>query len=122
MTTAHGTTGTIPQWTLADRLRKAREQSGLEQQEFGELIGLSRATVSNYERGITVPRRPMLLAWALGTGVPLQWLTDGTEPEPGNGGDPDVPSAGFEPATYRLEAGRSGRIARKPGARLALVA
>lgn len=122
MTTAHGTTtsGTVPQWTLADRLRKAREHTGLEQQEFGELIGVSRATVSNYERGITTNiRRPMLLAWSLGTGVPLQWLSDGTEPTPGDGGDGGVPPAGFEPATYRLKAGRSAPITRIPHARLA---
>jgi transcriptional regulator with XRE-family HTH domain len=35
---------------------------------------VSKNTVSNYERGFTTPRRPMLLAWAMATGVALSWL------------------------------------------------
>lgn len=80
-------TGFIPQWTLADRLRKAREQIGLDQTEFADRLGVSRSSVSNYERGTTAPRRIVLNAWAMATGVPIEWLRDGsTNPRPG---DPD---------------------------------
>jgi transcriptional regulator with XRE-family HTH domain len=72
--------GDAPVWTLRDRLRKAREHAGLEQVELAERAGISRGSVSNYENGVTSPRRPQLLAWAMACGVPLEWLTDGDTP------------------------------------------
>lgn len=77
--TEHPPVGPIPPWTLQDRLRKAREYAGLEQGQLGELIGLKRTTVGNYERGVTEPRWPVLLAWALACQVDLDWLA-GTDP------------------------------------------
>jgi transcriptional regulator with XRE-family HTH domain len=64
----------VPDWTLPDRLVKARKHAGLEQAELADLTGLSRATISNCERGVTPPTRPILLSWAVGTGVDLDWL------------------------------------------------
>ena len=69
----------VPEWTMADRLRKARESAGLEQRELAADIGVSRNTVHNYERGRVVPRRPVVLAWAIRTGVPVSWLWDGAD-------------------------------------------
>ena len=66
--------GTVPDWTLTDRLRKAREASRLSQTELGDAMGLSRRTVAGYEGGEREPRRPVLIAWALATGVSLDWL------------------------------------------------
>jgi transcriptional regulator with XRE-family HTH domain len=66
--------GTIPVWTLTDRLRKAREDSGLSQTALGEAMGLSRRTVAGYEAGEREPKRHVQLAWALATGVSLDWL------------------------------------------------
>jgi transcriptional regulator with XRE-family HTH domain len=66
--------GTIPDWTLADRLRKAREFAGLSQTELGDATGLSRRSVSGYEGGERPPRLHHLIAWALATGVDLDWL------------------------------------------------
>jgi transcriptional regulator with XRE-family HTH domain len=74
--------GTVPVWTTPDRLRKAREQSGLDQSEFADAIGVSRGTVSNYERGSSVYRRPVQLAWAMCSGVPLEWLLTGQQSAP----------------------------------------
>jgi transcriptional regulator with XRE-family HTH domain len=74
--------GTVPDWTMTDRLRKAREQSGLDQSEFADALGVSRGTVSNYERGSTAYGRPVLLAWAMCSGVPLQWLLTGQQEAP----------------------------------------
>ncbi|WP_405472347.1 helix-turn-helix domain-containing protein [Paenarthrobacter ilicis] len=70
----------IPQFTVADRLRKAREHTGLDQLEFAEELGVSRATVSNNERGVVSPRKIVLKAWALRTGVPVSWLETGEAP------------------------------------------
>jgi transcriptional regulator with XRE-family HTH domain len=67
----------IPAWTRADRLRKAREHAGMQQQELADRIGISRNSVGNYEAGRTAPRRIVLNAWALATGVPMSWLETG---------------------------------------------
>ena len=72
----------IPQFTVGDRLRKARELTGLDQGAFAREIDQSRQTVSNYETGATKPRLITLKAWALRTGVDLAWITDGTANSP----------------------------------------
>ena len=66
--------GTVPEWTLADRLRKAREHAGLKQTELAALTGISRASIVNYESGRSVPSRPVMLSWAFTCGVDLAWL------------------------------------------------
>lgn len=78
----------IPEWTLGDRLRKARLMAGLEQQEFADELGISRGTVHNYEMDRTRVKRPFLLAWSMRTGVPMEWLERGVLPahSPTDGG------------------------------------
>ena len=76
----------IPEWTIADRLRKAREHANLEQADLAGDLGVSRNTISNYERGKVDPRRAVLLAWAMRTGVDVAWILSGEEPRPE---DPD---------------------------------
>lgn len=80
----------IPQFTAADRCRKARESVGLSQVELAERIGVSKNTVSNYETGATTHLRRIVVGqWAWATGVPREWLSDGVEPvdHPPEGGD-----------------------------------
>lgn len=48
--------GIVPEWTTGDRLRKARELTGLERSEFARELGISRNTVTNYEHGKVEPR------------------------------------------------------------------
>jgi transcriptional regulator with XRE-family HTH domain len=78
--------GVVPEWTLADRLRKARETCGLNQTELGELTGISRRAISRYESSEATPRRPHVIAWAMATGVSLAWLEEcavrDSNPEP----------------------------------------
>lgn len=74
--------GLIPVWTTADRLRKAREHVGLSQIEFAAETGMSRQTIGNYENGNTRPNRVFVAAWALRTGVPVEWLLTGAVPTP----------------------------------------
>ena len=93
--------GLIPTWSQADRLRKAREFAGLEQTDLAEATGMSRATISNYERGNVAPRRAGLNLWAMATGVPLKWIVNG---ESGSSND-DPPATsvhppGLEPGTH----------------------
>ena len=96
--------GTIPSFTVADRLRKAREVTGMDQTEFAEHAGLSRAGVSNAERGESTPRRSTLKLWALASGVPLYWIETGNEeaPSPGGDGASGARPEGFEPPTFWL--------------------
>ncbi len=63
---------------MADRMRKARTSAGLSQSDICERIGISRKSVTNYEQGDTKPLRAILNAWAEVTGVPVEWIVDGT--------------------------------------------
>ena len=78
----------IPQWTLGDRLRKAREDAGLSQAELADLVNVSRATVSNAEVGARRPLPITIESWARVTSVPEEWLKTGKAPAgqgPGGG-------------------------------------
>lgn len=44
---------------LGDRIRAARERKGLTQEGLGELIGVARETVGNWETGVSSPRNKM---------------------------------------------------------------
>ena len=74
------TPGTVPQWTIADRLRKARESAGYGQAEFAQATSLARATISAAENGHRVPSRANVRLWALATGVPYEWIMTGETP------------------------------------------
>lgn len=75
MTTHAG--GVVPEFHMGDRLRKAREQTGMGQGRFAEVLGIARNTVSRSELGQTHPHRLVLRAWSEATGVPLEWLETG---------------------------------------------
>jgi transcriptional regulator with XRE-family HTH domain len=93
----------VPQFTMADRLRKAREVAGLGQDELARELGVSRNTVGNYEAERVQPRRAVLMAWAMRTQVPLAWLLNGENPRQDggpDGGSRDVRPKGFEPPTF----------------------
>lgn len=71
----------IPAFTIGDRLRKAREKTGLDQGMFADEIGVSRGTVSNYERADTKEgmKRAYLTLWAMRADVPVEWLLSGRD-------------------------------------------
>lgn len=73
----------MPQWHVGDFLRKARESAGLDQAELAAALGISRATVTNYERNKVKPRRAVVMAWAMRTGVPFEWLQGQESPRQG---------------------------------------
>lgn len=87
MSTAHASER-VPAFTVGDRLRKAREKTGLDQGPFAEEIGVSRGTVSNYERGATAEgmKKAYLTLWAMRCDVPIDWLLTGKVPGEGDGG------------------------------------
>lgn len=69
-----------PKWTLGDRLRKAREQAGLDQGQLAEQARIGRGTISAAENGRRRPSAAVVSMWALTTGVSRQWLLGDTEP------------------------------------------
>lgn len=76
--------GVVPEWTLGDRLRKARATTGLNTADFAKLIGMSQKSVNNAEGDKHEVRRIVLNAWVAATGVSPQWLEHGIgSPRPG---------------------------------------
>lgn len=67
---------TTPEWTFGDRLAKARRHAGMEQGDMAKALGVSRPTISTWERDESQPRHLFEVAqqWADLTGVELGWL------------------------------------------------
>lgn len=95
--------GAVPQFTIGDYLRKAREHAGLDQAVLATELGISRQTVTNYEKGHVTPRRAVVMAWAMRTGVPVEWITSLGTNNPRLDDGPDgggvVRHQGLEPRT-----------------------
>lgn len=98
------TAGGVPEWTVGDRLRKAREMAHMEKEQLADLIGVSRGTVANYESGATRHMKPIVLrAWAVATGASLHWIETGEPGQGGGGGGTIVPNG---PRPVRPSGGR----------------
>ncbi len=79
-----------PEWSLGDRMWKARKEAEsrgrrLEQSDLAEMLGVSRALVSRWERGLSEPSAKQVLAWADATGVSPAWLLGLPAPDTVNG-------------------------------------
>ena len=72
--------GNVPPIQQPYRLLIARLEAGLKQEELAELMGCGRTVVSNAEKGKGPVRKIVLNAWALATGVPVNWLEHGIGP------------------------------------------
>lgn len=81
--------GSVPQWTLGDRLRKARVWAGIDRAAMADDIGMTDRTISNYELDQTRVPKLVVQQYALRTGVPIEWLFTGEAPaESPDGGVP----------------------------------
>ena len=69
-----------PAETVGERLRVARLLAGLDQTEIGHMVGVSRPTVSSWERGLREPSVSQFIAWALATKQPLDRMIEGLPP------------------------------------------
>ena len=98
--TTQSVAGVIPTWTRGDRLRKARELTGLTVREFAEELGVAKGSVTNAENDRVEPRRILLIAWSMRTGVPLVWLETGKAPtfSPSGPGEYTTRDSNPEPA------------------------
>jgi transcriptional regulator with XRE-family HTH domain len=72
--------GVTLDFTLGDRLRKAREYAGLEIQELAEAVDVHRQSVTRYENDRAKPKRGTVLLWSMATGVSVAWL-EGQTPQ-----------------------------------------
>lgn len=72
----------IPQWDIADRMRKSLRDADIPVQDMADYLEVSRNTVSAWINGRTPPSRQTIRLWALRTAVPYAWLKDGTTSAP----------------------------------------
>lgn len=77
--------GIIPEWTFADRLRKARLSSELTQEEFAERLGAKSGAYAHWEAGRNTPRQVVTIAQRIEmlTGVSATWLLGLVDSAPG---------------------------------------
>ncbi|WP_254204206.1 XRE family transcriptional regulator [Aeromonas sp. FDAARGOS 1408] len=61
----------------SERIKELRKKHGLTQQKLGELVGASRASVSQWESGEHSPSGDYLIALAKVFGVSAHWLSTG---------------------------------------------
>src|SRR5260221_8746633 len=88
----------VPEWTIGDRMRKAREHARLSQAQMARDIGVGRTSIVRYETDDTdgdryPPSRPVVRAWSFRTGVAYECLCHGDTlpcgPPPVRRGIPD---------------------------------
>jgi transcriptional regulator with XRE-family HTH domain len=65
-----------PVWTLGNRLWRAREEAGLDQETMANHLDVSRALVSKWERDKSEPTVRQVRRWSEITGVSFSWLTE----------------------------------------------
>lgn len=68
----------VPEWDLADRMRKSLRHAGVDVQQIADYLGVSRTSVSAWINGRIRPSKRTLMLWAIRCGVPFSWLTEGT--------------------------------------------
>ena len=83
------------QTNLEARIRKAREQAGLTQEEVAEALFVSRQAVSKWESGLSRPSTDNLIRLAQLLGTDVQSLTQ--DPAPEAQVPPDLPENDPEP-------------------------
>jgi len=69
--------------TLGERLRIAREDAGMKQEELANMIDCDKTTISKYETNNRTPDPTTLTRIANVTGVSLDWLMGRTENKAG---------------------------------------
>ncbi|MCU1529161.1 MAG: hypothetical protein JWP75_2924 [Frondihabitans sp.] len=88
---------------LADRMRKALRIADIGVAEMADYLDVSRNAAGSWINGRIKPKRQTLILWAMRTGVPLEWLTNGETPPAGTEGVSDdavVRPKGLEPPTF----------------------
>lgn len=96
----------VPQWDMADRMRKSLRDADLRVQDMAEYLEVNRNTVGNWINGRVTPPGTAIRLWAMRCGVPLKWLRHG------DAGDPfgDDPGATIGRVTHRYSRASRARV------------
>ena len=90
----------------SERIKELRKKQGLTQQKLGELVGASRASVSQWESGEHSPSGDYLIALAKAFGVSPHWLSTGKgSPELSNVEPAVIPQGNRVPILSYVQAG-----------------
>lgn len=85
--------------TLGQKIRQAREAKGLSQSQVGQLFGISRSAVSQWESDAVVPETQKLKALAAALGKDVGWLLENGKDQPvfevPHYGQPALPDRAF---------------------------
>jgi transcriptional regulator with XRE-family HTH domain len=71
-------TSSIPDWDLADRMRKGLRKAGVSVQQMADYLGVKRNTVGTWINGRNQPSPQTLRLWAMRCGIDHYWLVHGT--------------------------------------------
>ncbi|GEM_PF-2195296 len=63
--------------TVGERMTRARLFSGYQQEDMADLLGRTRNTIGNWERGSNEPPFSAVAEWAQITRVSLEWIAYG---------------------------------------------
>lgn len=66
-----------PRFVLGHRLALAREVANMDRVAMAEILDVTPQSISNYENSRTTPSKLQLNAWAVATGVDVEWLKTG---------------------------------------------
>ncbi len=72
-----GIEAAVPEWNLADRMRKALTDAGISVQDMADYLDVSRGTVSRWINDSIDPSTQTLRLWAMRCGVSYEWLASG---------------------------------------------
>lgn len=77
----------VPQWDVADRMRKALREADISVQQMAVYLDVSRNTVSTWINGRIKPSIQTQRLWAMRCGVSYNWLHHGTDKPCFGGGE-----------------------------------
>lgn len=103
----------IPEFDMADRLRKSARVAGLTNRQMASMLGVNESSVSGWINGAHRPSRQTLMVWSQMTDVDFRWLETGELPTtPPEGGDSAWARWGSNPrpADYRGVGSHRNRI------------
>jgi transcriptional regulator with XRE-family HTH domain len=66
----------IPEFTVGDRLKKARLAAGISLGEMADALDVGRSTLQRWEKATTAKRSALML-YSMRTGVPVEWIEFG---------------------------------------------
>ncbi|MDX7693595.1 S24 family peptidase [Aeromonas caviae] len=90
----------------SERIKELRKKHGLTQQKLGELVGVNKASISQWEQGEYAPSGDNLVALAKAFGVSAHWLATGKgSPELSNVEPAVIPQGSRVPILSYVQAG-----------------